>query len=197
MSIGRMFPHFNRKLQWRPTWRELSFWPIRLLPWIPAIIFSNDHVIDVVWINGPSMYPFLNPSFNENLSKDVCLNYKWNPRKNLGRGMIISYQSPAHPEVQVVKRIIAMEGDLVTTRAPCPVPTVRVPANHVWVEGDNEDSGKTLDSNTFGPIPLNLISGKLTYVLGPWKRFGRIHWEDYEGNSRVVKGSLDDLSGWD
>ncbi|KAL2065621.1 hypothetical protein VTL71DRAFT_3291 [Oculimacula yallundae] len=195
--MSRLFSHLNRKLQWRPSWRELSYYPIRILPWIPAVIFFNDHVREIVWINGPSMYPFLNPSYNENLSKDVCLNDKWNPRENLQRGMIITYQSPAHPEVQVVKRIIAMEGDTVTTRAPCPVPTVQVPANHVWVEGDNEDSTKTLDSNHYGPIPLNLITGKVTHFLWPRKRFGRIHWEDFEGNSRVTKGSVDDMPVWE
>lgn len=34
-----------------------------------------------------------------------------------------------------------------------------VPYGHVWVEGVNE---KSTDSKDFGPIPLNLIQGKVT-----------------------------------
>ncbi|KAH6716117.1 peptidase S24/S26A/S26B/S26C [Leptodontidium sp. 2 PMI_412] len=197
MLSTSILSQLNRRLRWRPTWRELRFWPLRILPWIPAVIFFNDHVGDIAWINGPSMYPFLNPSFNEDLSRDLCWNSKLNPTQNLKRGMIISYQSPAHPDVQVVKRIIAMEGDIVYTRTPCPVPTVQVPANHVWVEGDNRDSTKTLDSNTYGPIPLNLITGRATHFLWPWRRIGPIRWEEFEGRTRVINGRKDDVPGWD
>ncbi|KAG4437072.1 hypothetical protein IFR05_007447 [Cadophora sp. M221] len=197
MSSTRILSQLNRRLRWRPTWYELRFWPLTILSWIPAAIFFNDHVGDIACINGPSMYPFLNPSFNEDLSRDFCWNNKLNPTKNLKRGMIISYQSPSHPEVQVVKRIIAMEGDIVYTRAPCPVPTVQVPPNHVWVEGDNRDSTKTIDSNTYGPIPLNLITGTATHIIWPWRRRGPIRWEDFEGRTRVIKGREDDAPGWD
>lgn len=215
MSSAHILSRLNARLRWRPTWRELRFWPLRILPWIPAVIFFNDHVGDAVWINGASMYPFLNPTFNESLSKDACWETRWNPTSNLRRGMIVSYQyvtmqkiarrpclrcmfrSPAHPEVKVVKRIVAMEGDIVYTRAPCPVPTVQVPANHVWVEGDNRDSTKTLDSNTYGPIPLNLITGRVTHFLWPVGRIGPIRWNEFEGQTRVIKGSKDVAPGWD
>ena len=45
-------------------------------------------------------------------------------------------RSPYHPEKQVVKRVIALEGDRVYTRAPYPFPIADVPPGHVWVEGD-------------------------------------------------------------
>ncbi|KAK0111396.1 hypothetical protein ONS95_001757 [Cadophora gregata] len=197
MSASRVFSQLNRRLRWRPTWREVRYRPLTILPWIPAVIFFNDHVGEHVWINGQSMYPFLNPSFNEDLSKDLCWNSRWNPTANLKRGMIVSYQSPAHPEVLVVKRIIALEGDIVYTRAHCAVPTIQIPANHVWVEGDNKDSTKSLDSNTYGPIPLNLITGRLTHVIWPWRSLGAIHWEEFKGRTRVIKGTKDAAPGWD
>ena len=105
-------------------------------------------------------------------------------------------RSPNHPEVTAIKRVIALEGDRVYTRAPCPVPVVQVPANHVWVEGDNKDGRKSLDSNHYGPIPLNLISGRVTHILMPWNSSGRIRWEDFKARTRVIKGKREDAPGW-
>lgn len=102
-----------------------------------------------------------------------------------------------HPEVTVVKRVIAMEGDIVYTRAPCPVPIVHIPLNHVWVEGDNRDANKTLDSNTYGPIPLSLIKGKVTHVLWPPKSFGPVRPEEFKGRTRVIRGKREEAPGWD
>jgi mitochondrial inner membrane protease subunit 2 len=96
-------------------------------------------------------------------------------------------RSPNNPERLAIKRVIALEGDIVYTRAPCPLPTVQVPVNHVWVEGDNRN--KSLDSNNYGPLPISLIQGKLTHVLWPWKSSGPIHWRQFRGKTRVVRGS--------
>ncbi len=105
-------------------------------------------------------------------------------------------RSPTHPEYKVIKRVIAKEGDTVITRAPCPVPTVQIPRNHIWVEGDNRDPHKTLDSNTYGPIPLNLVDGRITYVLSPWKSFGPVRWDDFKGRTKVIKGRPGQAPGW-
>ena len=99
-------------------------------------------------------------------------------------------RSPNHPEKLAIKRIIALEGDVVYTRAPCPHPTVQIPINHVWVEGDNRD--KSLDSNSYGPIPISLIQGKITHVLLPWKSSGPIHWRQFKGKTRVIRGRRED-----
>lgn len=96
----------------------------------------------------------------------------------------------------VIKRVIALEGDKVYTRAPCPYPVVNIPKNHIWVEGDNKDGEKTLDSNHYGPIPLSLITGKVTHVLLPWKSSGVVRWWEFRGLSRVVKGSKEDAPHW-
>lgn len=85
---------------------------------------------------------------------------------------------------------------MVVTRAPSPLPTVQVPVNHVWVEGDNRDANKSLDSNTYGPIPVNLIQGKVTHILWPWKSLGPIHWWEFRGRTRVIRGRSEDPR-WD
>jgi inner membrane protease subunit 2 len=93
-----------------------------------------------------------------------------------------------------VKRVIAKEGDKVFTRGPWPQPIVTVPVGHVWVEGDGGQSGKqSLDSNTYGPISINLIEGKVTHVLWPRSSFGPIRWWEFKGKTRVIKASNDKI----
>jgi inner membrane protease subunit 2 len=93
-----------------------------------------------------------------------------------------------HPEVEVVKRVIGLEGDIVYTRAPYPYPTAKVPEGHIWVEGDGGANGKqSLDSNTYGPVSMSLVTGKITHVLWPWASFGRVNYEDWRGKTKVIK----------
>jgi len=40
----------------------------------------------------------------------------------------------------------------------------------MWVEGD--EPFRTLDSNTFGPVPLGLVDAKLSYIIWPLHRAG-------------------------
>lgn len=64
------------------------------------------------------------------------------------------------------------------TREPCPLPSQIVPWNHVWVEGDSEDPRKSLDSNTYGPVSISLVSGSVVAVLYP--RMRRLKWWDWD-----------------
>lgn len=61
-------------------------------------------------------------------------------------------RSPRNPENVVVKRIIALEGDIVATREPYPFSTETVPLGHVWVEGEHPEGRMSLDSNFYGPV---------------------------------------------
>ncbi|KAJ8523526.1 hypothetical protein ONZ45_g40 [Pleurotus djamor] len=72
----------------------------------------------------------------------------------------------------LVKRVLAIGGDIVQTLPPYPEPEVKVPEGHVWVEGD--DSFHTDDSNRLGPIPSALIDSKLVCILWPLDRFGPV-----------------------
>lgn len=107
-----------------------------------------------------------------------------------------SNRSPVNPEVLAIKRIIAVEGDVVYPRAPYPAPIAEIPAGHVWVEGDNRDGMKSLDSNYYGPIPINLVQGKVTNILWPWASSGPIRWWEFKGKTKVVKGRREDAPQW-
>lgn len=87
-------------------------------------------------------------------------------------------RSPLHPEVVAVKRVVALEGDAVLTKAPYPVSKVKVPQGHVWVEGDGPP-GSSLDSNTYGPVSRRLLTGRVTHVVYPFKKMGAVNWQDF------------------
>jgi inner membrane protease subunit 1 len=40
---------------------------------------------------------------------------------------------------------------------------LQVPKGHVWLLGDNIDN--SLDSRTYGPVPLGLILGRVCYKV--------------------------------
>lgn len=87
-------------------------------------------------------------------------------------------RSPYNPEVVVVKRIVGLEGDTVQTREPYPFPTAKVPVGHVWIEGDGRP-GTTLDSNTYGPVSMRLLTGKVTHAIYPFHKLGRVRWWEH------------------
>ncbi|KOS22852.1 Mitochondrial inner membrane protease subunit 2 [Escovopsis weberi] len=147
--------------------------------WIPVIAWFNLHVAELTVVDGPSMYPFMNSDRDSTLRRDVVLNYKWSPQENLQRGMVVTLRSPLHPEVVAVKRVIALEGDVVKTKTPYPVSTVRIPQGHVWVEGDGPP-GTSLDSNTYGPVSARLLTGRVTHIVYPFKKFGPVRWWEHE-----------------
>lgn len=55
-----------------------------------------------------------------------------------------------NPEMLTTKRIVALEGDIVTPITPPNAAPVRIPQGHCWVEGDSDF--RTVDSNTYGPV---------------------------------------------
>lgn len=93
-----------------------------------------------------------------------------------------------------MKRVIALEGDKVYTRAPYPFSTAVVPTGHVWVEGDG--GKQSLDSNTYGPISKSLITGKIVYVVWPWSSFGTIRWDQFRGKTKVVEAQDHERLEW-
>jgi mitochondrial inner membrane protease subunit 2 len=92
MASSRVFSIFNRDGTRGKFVREFNYYLFSLITWIPAVIFFNGNVGELTRINGPSMYPYLNTTYNEDLKKDLCWVSKWNPTQNLERGMLVSFQ---------------------------------------------------------------------------------------------------------
>lgn len=46
---------------------------------------------------------------------------------------------------------------------------IRVPQGHCWIEGDH--TGRSMDSNNFGPVSLGLVTAKATCIVWPPSRW--------------------------
>ncbi|GAB4846590.1 hypothetical protein Ancab_025597 [Ancistrocladus abbreviatus] len=78
--------------------------------------------------------------------------------------------SPSNHKEKHIKRIIALPGDWV--RVSCSYGTVKISEGHCWVEGDS--SASSLDSRSFGPIPLGLAHGRVSHILWPPQRISEV-----------------------
>lgn len=118
------------------------------------------------------------------------------------------FRSPLRPEALTIKRVIALEGDTVfpsrtfpnSKQTTYPLPYAVVPQGQVWVEGDAIHNGKeSVDSNIYGPVSMSLITGRVTHVVWPPERMGRVSWwEGWEGKgrTRVVRGRKRNVPKW-
>lgn len=143
-----------------------------LLSWSPIALVFNDFAYSLNRQNDDdeSMSPSIAP-------KDVVLIdrlsfklYKYQ------RGQIIYFIHPDDPKRTVFGRLLALEGDYVstTTATASPPPPrgpsiERVPKGHCWVESDNPilgTNGKTVGE----PVPLALCLGRVIGVCWPPNR---------------------------
>lgn len=135
-------------------------------------------------INGRSMQPTFNPvTFGDNdsdswVSKWIMSDWVWvncwraRQHCNISRGDIIVYVSPKTPNEYLIKRVIAVEGDIVDTNGKYPLSRVRIPDGHVWVHGDNRNI--SVDSNVYGPVSLGLVVGVASHIIWPLRRASRL-----------------------
>lgn len=81
----------------RRTVRVLRF----LAPIVPVGIFFSEHVLQVMWVRGPSMTPYLNEDYAEMQTRSdmVLVNmwpwgsgWPWERRRRLERGMVVTFR---------------------------------------------------------------------------------------------------------
>jgi inner membrane protease subunit 2 len=159
-----------------------------------AVVFTESAIFTVHFVSGPSMAPTLSPDYDTTGNRDAIFVPKWpwyrlkapQNRDYLKRGDVVAFWKPHDPESLSVKRVLGVPGDSIVRdrrRALNDRNSKRlglarvkdeltVPAGQIWVEGDNWRN--SLDSNDFGTVPINLVTGKATAVLWPPHRFGRI-----------------------
>lgn len=139
---------------------------------IPVGVTFLDCVGYVARVDGVSMQPALNPSSS---NQDYVFLSRWDVRsKNVQRGDIVSLISPKDPSQKIIKRMVGLEGDVVSTLG-YKQEIVRIPEGHCWVEGDH--TGHSLDSNTFGPVALGLMTARATFIVWPPDRWGSLERE--------------------
>lgn len=159
-------------------------WPLLLILLLLTVafyvVYSPLHVV------GDSMAPAL-------LNEDRVLRTKSYAEPRRGDVIIIDASSASDRD-DVIKRVVAVEGDVVEIEDD--VATVNgvredtagillsdlegayklasftVPADHVYVLGDNRPV--SLDSRYLGPVPIRDIRGKATFVFLPLHRVGTV-----------------------
>ncbi|CAF1294218.1 unnamed protein product, partial [Rotaria sp. Silwood1] len=110
--------------------------------------------------------PLLNPT---GLHSDWVLIKRWHMDDYfLQKDDIISFESPREPGIYMIKRVKALENEMIYDTIK--QKETQVSKGHVWVEGDNKRA--SYDSRHFGCIARGLITGRALYVIWPPKRFG-------------------------
>ncbi|XP_066580168.1 mitochondrial inner membrane protease subunit 2 isoform X2 [Amia ocellicauda] len=114
---------------------------------VPVTVTFLDRFAYVARVEGASMQPSLNPEGGT--ASDIVLLNRWSVRNyQVQRGDIVSVLSPKNPQQKIIKRVIALEGDVIKTKG-YKNRYVKIPEGHLWIEGDHY--GHSLDSNSFGP----------------------------------------------
>jgi signal peptidase I len=107
-------------------------------------------------------------------------------QRSIGRGDIILFRFPPDGSDRAVKRVVAVSGDqveagsatvsvngipVITTLpdsagfAAKRLPSMRIPEGFLYVLGDN--AGSSIDSRSFGLLPVNEVVGIVSLVLKP------------------------------
>ena len=139
----------------------------------PVVFTLHQCVVSVAKVSGTSMQPTLNdaefpqrlPTFQDH----VLINRLSARRHSFVRGDIVTLWSPEASNTCLIKRVVGMPGDWVRVPTKTNKHQLKhVPPGHCWVEGDNPNASR--DSAIFGPVPLALLTGTVSYVVWPpWR----------------------------
>uniref|UniRef100_A0A453LBD4 Mitochondrial inner membrane protease subunit 2 n=1 Tax=Aegilops tauschii subsp. strangulata TaxID=200361 RepID=A0A453LBD4_AEGTS len=86
-------------------------------------------------------------------------------------------RTPVDHQRKAIKRVIGLPGDWISV--PETKEIRKIPEGHCWVEGDNGSVSR--DSRTYGPVPLGLVQGRVTHVVWPPRKIGRVDKRVPEG----------------
>lgn len=155
-------------MRWRPV--------IAVVVLVAGVATARLTVSDPVRVTSASMAPTV-------CTGDVVVINHLGPRRGLAVDDIVTFASPTDGSEQI-KRVVAVGGQSVgiadavleVDGRPVEEPyvdrktidgvyfgPVTVPAGSVFVMGDNREL--SIDSRTFGPLPVNAIDGRLATTL--------------------------------
>eukprot|EP01095_Lingulamoeba_sp_RSL-Kostka_P015698 TRINITY_DN7319_c4_g1_i1.p1 TRINITY_DN7319_c4_g1~~TRINITY_DN7319_c4_g1_i1.p1 ORF type:complete len:167 (-),score=31.63 TRINITY_DN7319_c4_g1_i1:196-696(-) len=142
----------------------------------------RNNIGDLIPVSGTSMIPTLDKKGNV-LWLNVLFEYK-----NLKRGDLVVFDLPYKTSTSALKRIIGLPGDQITYENDGKKKQLTVPWSKVWVEGDNADS--STDSRYYGPVPLSLIKGIVTYRIFPFSKMGKIPKREKYGLNKLDENNM-------
>lgn len=142
-------------------------------------------VVQLYRVDGESMYPTLHHGDRLLVNKLV---YRF---RSPQPGEVVVLEDPFNPGRQLVKRVIAVEGEEVEVQGQAvlidgrllaepytnpnsegvtAIAPLTIPEGYVWVMGDNR--GGSLDSRILGPVLTKDVRGKAVALLWPFGRAG-------------------------
>ena len=136
---------------------------VRVVFWI---LFVNEYIFDFCILEGESMVPTFAAFGEIVIMEKISQRFNW-----LKNGDIVCVLNPTDPGMKLCKRIICSENEVHRTAKYDHL--VKIPKNHIWVEGDNKYN--SLDSRKFGPITKNLVKGKIVFRIRPFSLFGKVY----------------------
>jgi nickel-type superoxide dismutase maturation protease len=106
-------------------------------------------------VRGSSMFPSLSPG-----DRAIAV-----AASRFRRGDVVVVEHPARPGFEMVKRLVAVPGDL--------SPDGRVlERDEFWIEGDQPES--STDSRSFGPVRRHHLRARVRLVYRPFERRRRL-----------------------
>ncbi len=160
---------------------SLSLW-LTLAFAVSIIYFFDLKEIRFYLVPSDSMEPTLRRS-------DYIAGFRIEPPE-LQRGDIIVFSSGREDDFYV-KRVVGLpnetlwilngytytngrrlEEPYVRHRGSANLGPVRIPEDRVFVMGDNRTN--SLDSRSFGPVPISLIKARVSFIYNPVSRIGRV-----------------------
>lgn len=175
-----------------PTLRQIVWSLSFKLAWAaPVALFVVYHVVSLAQVQGGSMRPTFNTEvteLGETHAGDVVVLNKWTPgMRKYTAGDIVTLTDPDNPDLELTKRILALEDDVVAVHGVTHASDqrilaavqeserkngqttayVRVPPGHAWVEGD----ASLMDLNKAGPAQRDQSRDSRTYgpVRAAWQ----------------------------
>lgn len=168
----------------KPGKSAVREWAETLIVALLVALVIRSFVVQVYLVEGPSMEPTLHTYERVFVNKLV---YRFRaPRP----GEIIVLQDPARPQRELIKRVIAVEGETIeikqgivyvdgkalkepfintAIKSSTTMEPVEVPEDHVFVMGDNR--GMSFDSRNIGPVAVSKIDGKAFFMFWPVDKF--------------------------
>ena len=91
LSISTIMPSLSHLFKHSTSLRRTALIAGSVASWIPAWLFFQDNVFQIMTVTGASMYPFLNKDFHTSTSKTSVLVDMRKPWEKLQRGTVIAF----------------------------------------------------------------------------------------------------------
>ncbi|KAF8721298.1 hypothetical protein HU200_023229 [Digitaria exilis] len=140
-------------------------------------ITISDRCVNIISVTGESMHPTFTAADRVLQGDFVLAERRCLEKYEFSHGDVILFKCPSNHKELFVKRLIALPGEWV--QLPGSPKVTKIPEGHCWVEGDN--AARSLDSRSFGPIPLGLVQGRVTHIIWPPSKIGQVERKMPEG----------------